>query len=101
MQVILLTKLMRVNHFSRNHIDTFRKHWGHGCRKGGAWPPLGFEIISKKRLFFQFRGVKTKFHHFCSHWKKFWGNPLLAPSLEKILPTPMIGISVPAKKILH
>jgi len=40
-----------------------------GVRRGGNG---GFEIISKKRLFFQFRGVKNKFHH-------FW------PPLEKIL----------------
>ena len=35
-------------------------------------PLLDFEIISKKRLFFQFLGVKNKFH-------RFW------PPLEKIL----------------
>ena len=45
-----------------------------GSREGLC--PLGFEIISKQKIFFQFRGVKNKFHH-------FW------PSLETILPTPM------------
>ena len=58
--------------------------------RGDFCAPLDFEIISKKRLFFQFRGVKNKFHRF---WpppgKTFWENPLLAP-LEKILPTPMV-----------
>ena len=44
----------------------------------GGQAPLDFEIISKKRLFFQFRRVKTKFHNFC-------------PPLEKILPTPMVA----------
>jgi len=39
---------------------------------------LDFEIIGKKRLFFQFRGVKNKFHHFPPPWKKIWENPLLA-----------------------
>jgi len=52
--------------------------------------PLDFEIISKKRLFFQFRGVKTTFHRFCPPpGKKFWENTLLAPLVENILPTPM------------
>jgi len=40
------------------------------------WPPLDFEIISKKRLFFHFEGQKTSFTTF-------------GPHLEKILPTPM------------
>jgi len=40
--------------------------------EGGACPLQDFEIISKKGCFFQFRGLKTKCHH-------FW------PPLEKIL----------------
>jgi len=51
---------------------------GIGRGTGGALAPLDFEIISKKRLFFQFRGVQNKFHRFC-------------PPLEKILPTPMLS----------
>jgi len=47
----------------------------HGRWKGGE-QALDFEIISKKRLFVRFRGVKNKFHHFC-------------PPPGKILPTPM------------
>ena len=39
---------------------------GRGGR-GEPWPPLHFEIISKKRLVFQFRGVKKQI------------SPLLAP----------------------
>jgi len=37
-----------------------------GIERGGqgASAPLDFEIICKKRLFFQFRGVKNKFHRF-------------------------------------
>jgi len=52
-------------------------------------PPLDFEIISKKRLFFQFRGIKTNFTAFGPPRKKFRENPLLAPPW-KILPTPMV-----------
>jgi len=61
-----------------------------GVRNGGqgGLAPLNFEIISKKRLFFQFRGVKNKFHHFWPPWKKF-GENLLLPPLEKILLAPM------------
>ena len=61
---------------------------GVGRGTGGPWPLLDFEIISKKRLFFQFRGVKIKFHHFWPPLEKVWENPLLPPPLEKILPTP-------------
>ena len=61
-----------------------------GVERGAGGPsPLDFEIISKKRLFFQFRGVKNKFHHFYPPWKKFWEIHLLTPR-EKILPTPML-----------
>jgi len=58
--------------------------------QGGKLPWIS--KLLAKILFFQFRGVKTKFHHFWSPWKKFWENPLLAP-LEKILPTPVILVS--------
>ena len=37
---------------------------GVGSGGRGAFSPLDFEIISIKRLFFQFRKVKNKFHHF-------------------------------------
>ena len=49
---------------------------------GTRWPrpPLEFEIISKKRLLFQFRWIKTKLYHFGPPWKKFWENPLVVPS---------------------
>jgi len=33
------------------------------ARRKGGQDPQDFEIIGKKRLFFQFRGVKNKFHH--------------------------------------
>jgi len=56
---------------------------------GGAKSPLDFEIISKKTLVFQFRGVKTKFHHFCPPPGKDFGKTPTGPPLEKILPTPM------------
>jgi len=58
---------------------------GYGPDPHTADKELDFEIIGKKRLFFQFRGVKNKFQHFGTPWKKFWENPLLV----KILPTPM------------
>jgi len=51
--------------------------------KGGAWSPLDFEIFSKKKLFFQFRGVKSKFHHFWSPLEKFWKNPRVATPWKK------------------
>ena len=71
--------------FSSVEICTLR----HGRRKGGLGPPLNFEIISQKRLFFQFQGVKTNFTTFAPPWKKFWENPLVLPQ-EKILPTPVL-----------
>jgi len=51
--------------------------------------PLYFEIISKKRLFFQFQGVRTKFHHFWPPPGKNFGKIPYWPPPEKILPTPM------------
>jgi len=54
----------------------------HGRLKGGQgepWPLLDFEIISKKRLFFQFIEVKTKFHHFWPPLVKILGKSLLVP----------------------
>jgi len=50
---------------------------------GGAKSPLDFEIISKKTLVFQFRGVKTKFHHFCPPLEKILGKPLLVLPWKK------------------
>ena len=50
-----------------------------GVGKGGQGGPLDFEIISKERLFFQFRGVKTKFHHFWPPWKNFGKIPYYYP----------------------
>ena len=55
---------------------------GRGGR-GGQGPLLDFEISSKKRLFFQFRGVKTNFTALAPPWKKFWENPLLPPTPGK------------------
>ena len=53
---------------------------GVGRGAGRPFHPLYFEIISKKRLFFHFRGVKTKFYHF---WlppeKKIWEIPYWLP----------------------
>jgi len=46
----------------------------HGRRKGGqdgSKPTLDFKNFSKKRLFFQFRGVKTNFTTFGPSWKTF------------------------------
>jgi len=60
----------------------------------GPWASEGgadFGIISKKRLFFQFRGVKNKFHHFWPPLEKNFGKIPYWTPLEKILPTPMDG----------
>jgi len=40
---------------------------------GRPRPPLDFKIIGKKRLSFNFEGVKTKFHHVCPPLEKFLG----------------------------
>jgi len=55
--------------------------------RGGLGLLLDFEIIGKKRLFFQFRGVKTKFNHFWPPPGKNFGKIPYLPPLEKILPT--------------
>jgi len=63
----------------------------HGRRKGragGPRPPWILKLF-KKRLFYQFRGVKTKFHYFWPPLEKILANPLLAPH-GKNLPTPML-----------
>jgi len=61
---------------------------GVGTGRQGGLGPLDFEIISNKRLFFQFRGIKNKFHHFWPPLEKIWENLLLSP-LKKILPMPI------------
>jgi len=66
---------------------------GVGRGPGGPWSPLDFEIISKKRLFFQFRGIKTNSTTFGHPWKNFGKIPFWPP-LEKILPTPMAGMNL-------
>ena len=57
------------------HVQYLAWTWERGA--GRALPSLDFEIISKTRLFFQFRGVKTKFHHFCL--EKMLGKSPTAP----------------------
>jgi len=60
----------------KNHI--------YGRRKGGRGAKaLDFEIISKKTLFFHFRGVKIKFHHFWPPHVKNFGKIPYCPPLEK------------------
>jgi len=50
----------------------------------GGKAPVDVEIIGKKRLFFQFQEVKTKFHHFRPPpGKNFGKNPRLAPHWKK------------------
>jgi len=66
--------------------------WSSEGRAGGRWPPLDFEIISKKRLFFQFRVGKNKFHHFWPPLEKIFGKyPTATPPWKKIFPTPMMS----------
>jgi len=54
-----------------------------GRGSGGAWTSLDFEIISNKRLFLQFRGVKTKFHQFWLPPGKNFGKIPYCPPLGK------------------
>ena len=44
-----------------SQVSLYIVHLGIGMHMGTPWVEI---IISKKRLFFQFRGVKNKFHHF-------------------------------------
>jgi len=63
---------------------------GHGRRKGGqeGLGPLDFEIISKKRLFFQFRGVKAIFTTFDPPVEKILGKSPTGPPLGKSIRRP-------------
>jgi len=47
----------------------------HGRRKGEPCPSWILKLLAK-RLFFQFRGVKTTFP---PPWQKYWENPPVAP----------------------
>jgi len=72
---------------------------GVGRGDGRTKIPLDVEMghfpitILAKRLIFQFRVGKTKFHHF-HHWKNLFGYPWKKfhnwPHVEKILPTPVL-----------
>ena len=58
--------------------------------QGEAKAPLDFEMISKKRLFLQFRGVKNKLHHF---WPPTGNNFVkipYCPPLEKSFRRPCL-----------
>jgi len=57
---------------------------GVGREGRGELCPLDFEIIGKKRLFFQFRGIKNKFHHFWPSPGKIFGKIPYCPSPGKI-----------------
>jgi len=63
---------------------------GVGRRTGEALDPLDFENFSKKGCFLSFEWKKSNFTTFGPALENVWKNPL-APSLEKILPTPMIN----------
>jgi len=69
--------------------NTYRhERWKEG--EGGP-SPLNFEIISKKKLVFQFRGVKTKFHHFRPpHGKDFGKIPYCPPPWKKSFRRPCL-----------
>jgi len=64
---------------------TEKKYWcskitgiyrhGHWYIQAGGKPTPGFWNYWQKRLFFQFRGIKIKFHHFWSPWKKLGKSP--------------------------
>jgi len=69
-----------IKKFFKCDCDHYSNHGRQKGRAGGVpSPPLDFEIISKKRLFFQFRGVKQISLLLAPSWKKFWENPLLVP----------------------
>jgi len=67
----------------------------------GALVPLDFEIISKKRLFFQFRGAKTEFHHFWTPPGKNFGKIPYCPPWKKILPTPVGALQFTTWKVTN
>jgi len=55
---------------------------------GGIWPPWILKFSAKKVIILVF-SAKNKFNHFWPPLEKFWKNPLVPPTLEKIIPTPM------------
>jgi len=67
----------------------------HGRRKegaeGGQGSPLEFEIISKKRLFFQFRGVKPNFTTFGTPPEKLFGKKPTGPRWKKFFQRPCLS----------
>jgi len=63
---------------------------GQACEHGhqkrgqrGPWPPLYFEIFSKKGCFLSFEWEKTNFTTFGHSLDKIWKNPLVAPPWKK------------------
>ena len=80
------------------------------CHQMNSWPsegegrgclsPLDFESISKKMLFFQFRGVKTKFHHkFWPPLEKSLGKSPTGPSWKKSLRRPWMNLWVVEQQV--
>ena len=89
-KVLGTTNSCSQNFFVNKSLQRMSQPWAsEGGRRGAKASLLDFEIISKKRLFFQFRGAKNKFHHFCPPLEKILGKFPTGPPLEKILPTPM------------
>jgi len=81
--------------FSIHRTSVFVVRLTHGRRMGragGALPPLDFEINSKKILFFQFRGVKNKFHHFWHPPGKIFGKIPYWPRWKKSLRRPWMNL---------
>ena len=72
-------------HFNYLHVIRKIDAWASEGEGRGGLPPLDFESISKKRLFFQFRGVKNKFHHFWPPPGKILGKSPTGSPLEKSL----------------
>ena len=52
-------------------------------KSSGPRPHLDFENFSKKKLFFLFRVVKSKFRHFFPPLEKLWKNPRVPPPGKK------------------
>jgi len=65
----------------------FQKHSEPRGGRGDLAPWI-LKFSAKKVIILVF-SAKNKFNHFWTPLEKFWKNPLVPPTLEKIIPTPM------------
>jgi len=63
---------------------------------------FSYDIFTKKRLFYQFQGGKTKFHHFWPPWTNpyacIWKNPLLPLPWKKFAQRPCLHSEIASPK---